>query len=138
MRIHLIMTIWFAVVLHLIRGISLIYDESAGNVTSLSILLSYIPYAPLAGLVLILTALVAIVQVTYLTHYSILLLPQQVVVLLGAGSAIQAIMVGHFSDGVIRSRAFIIADQSIYILLAIFYILIYVPEVMSWNSFRKT
>lgn len=136
MRIYL--TIWFTVVLHLIRGISLIFDESARNVTSLSILLSYIPYAPLAGLVLILTALVTIVQLTYLTHHPILLLPQQVIVLLGAGSVIQAIMVGHFSDGVIRSRAFIIADQSIYILLAIFYILIYVPEVMSWNSFRKT
>ncbi len=144
MRTHWI--IWLAMVLHLIQGFLLLLDKTAGNTTSAHLLLKYVPYAPLAGLIMVAAALLAMVELVYF-HYIpntgsvILLLPQQIILIMAAGSAIQAIFLSHFADGVIRSRAFIIADQSVFILLAIFYtvaiIEVYTPEAIPWTLLRR-
>jgi len=50
-----------------------------------------------------------------------LLIPQQFFMLLSAGGSILAIYNGHYADGVARSSAFILADQSPWILAAFLY-----------------
>lgn len=142
--------------LHLVQGVLLLFDPTAGNTTSAHLLLKYIPYAPLAGVVMIIAAAMALYELvsrsgtargwyfhrTPNTRYLALLLPQQAILVMAAGSAIEAMVTSHFADGVIRSRAFIIADQSTYVLLAIFYTMaiieVYIPEALPWNLFRTT
>jgi hypothetical protein len=132
--------------LHLAQGFLLLLDKTAGNTTSAHLLLKYVPYAPLAGIVMIVAALMAMVELVYFHHIPntksvTLLLPQQVILIMAAGSAIEAIFQSHFADGVIRSRAFIVADQSVYILLAFFYTMaiieVYMPEAIPWNFLRR-
>ena len=48
-------------------------------------------------------------------------LPQQFIMLLSSGGAIHAMVVGHFADGIARSNAFLLADQSPTIILVIFH-----------------
>jgi hypothetical protein len=47
-----------------------------------------------------------------------LLIPQQFLLLLSAGSALEAVAVGAYADGVSRSRVFILDDQIPVLLLA--------------------
>lgn len=58
----------------------------------------------------------------------LLLLPQQILLLLSAGGAVQAISIGSFADGIARSRYFIGADQIYAILLAIIQTIALVKE----------
>ena len=49
------------------------------------------------------------------------LLFQQFLLFLAASSALDVVISGRFADGVVRFHAFILADQIIYLLLAIFH-----------------
>jgi len=55
------------------------------------------------------------------TQTVILLIPQQFFMLLSAGGSIVAIYHGYYADGVVRSSAFILADQSPWVLAALLY-----------------
>ncbi len=49
----------------------------------------------------------------------VLLLPQQILLMMGVSGAIEAIWLSQFADGVLRPRAFIAADQINSVLAAI-------------------
>jgi hypothetical protein len=49
------------------------------------------------------------------------LIPQQIVLLLSAMAVLQAIVLGHFGDGVVRSWQFIFLDQMQTLIIAILY-----------------
>lgn len=143
MRIHWV--IWLAMTLHLVQGSLLFFGDGAGNTTSAHLLLKYIPYPPVAGVVMAIAAIMALIELVYFHHMPdtrsiVLLLPQQVILVMAAGSAIEAMVNSHFADGVVRSRSFIIADQSVFVLLAIYYTLaiieVYIPEAIPWNFWR--
>jgi hypothetical protein len=139
--------IWFAVLLHLIQGSALIYDPSAGNTTSTHALVQYVSSNYFAGGIMVVVATMAAIELiwfqkSYKLNYLILLLPQQLILFLATGGAIKAMWLSQFADGVVRDRAFIIADQSSIVLAAVFHtaaiIEIYAPEVFNWNFLRKT
>lgn len=51
--------------------------------------------------------------------FILLLTPQQLLLTMSATGAIEAIWISQFADGVVRSRAFLAADQSYSIIVAI-------------------
>ena len=113
-------TILGVIALHLLQGILLIQTESAGYATSLSSLLQLIPNHIIAGAVMVIAALLSIYQLA--TDWSKwLLLPQLIILIIAAGGVGRAIWLSAFADGIVRSRAFIAADQLIYIILPLLY-----------------
>lgn len=78
---------------------------------------------PLAGAVLMAVALFALASM-YLQKNLwtlLMLLPQEAFLVTSAASVVLAILQGHYADEVLRPRAFIAADQILYLLLAILY-----------------
>ena len=115
----------FAVLLHLVVGVLLVGDASAGNATATHSLLDLYDSPKLVGMALILAALLALVGIlrpsSRLTL--LLLLPQQFALIVSAGGAVNAMWLSQFADGVMRPRPFIIADQSPVALMAILHTL---------------
>lgn len=52
---------------------------------------------------------------------AIFLIPQQLLLTLSAYGAVQAMLSGTFADGVIRSKAFLVADQAPSVILLFLY-----------------
>lgn len=109
----------YAVALHLAWAVILLFDHSATNATALHALHRYIalPFLPpvIAG-----AALVAAYAMWSNSSWTlVLLLPQQILLMMSAAGAVEAIWLSQFADGVIRARAFIAADQLYSVLAAI-------------------
>ncbi len=102
--------------LHLAQGILLSFFETAGNTTSTSTLMTLVPDHTIAGIILVMVALLSIYQLATGTS-KWLFLPQFFMLIIAMGGAVLAISNSAFADGVVRSRAFIAADQLIYIIL---------------------
>lgn len=118
MRWHIIIS--FACALHLVQAIALYIDPAAVGVTSiftigrtLGVQLTVAVLAVVAGLALWSQVLRSGPM------KALLLLPQQVVLFISAAGALGYMYVSHFADGVVRPQAFIVADQSVTILLAL-------------------
>ena len=126
------------VALQYIWAIALAWDASVFNVTAIHVLLPHIDQPDRRDLmnfgtpvlfrwflvaVLTFSATLAIYGFKWRRKLHTLLsfLPQQFIMLLSSGAAIHAMVVGHFADGVIRSNAFLFADQSPTIVLVIFH-----------------
>lgn len=125
------------IVLQYIWAIALAWDPTVFSVTAIHVLLPHIDQriASISELshpflfrwilitVLVLSATLAFYGFSWRKKLHTLLsfLPQQFVMLLSSGAAIHAMVVGHFADGVERSGAFLMADQSPVILLVIFH-----------------
>src|SRR5262249_38743661 len=114
--------IMLATMQQMVTAISILWDSEARFSTSvhvLSVSMSEHAIPPL----LILAAALAIggfFTVKKITNI-MCLLPQQLLLFLSAGSSTKAIIDGHFADGVIRSHAFLLSDQSPAILIAMFH-----------------
>jgi hypothetical protein len=64
-----------------------------------------------------------------------LMVPQQFLLFISAGGAIQAMVEGQFADGTIRSVYFLLADQSPAVLAAIGHTLAIVATARAeWNG----
>lgn len=121
------------VFMHLIQGALLVFDATAGNTTSTASVMQLIPVGhSLAGLIILATACLSIYELVMNRHVTFFI-PQFLLLVIGAFGAAEAITQSAFADGVIRSRSFIAADQSIYIVLALIYgialLEIYLPRV---------
>jgi hypothetical protein len=118
--------IFIAVILHFFLGIILIISPVIINTTSTGLMIQYFSNKYIAGLVLIFISLLStysLYRKTFDKKNVFLLLPQQLFLILSAGWAINSVFVGHFSDGIIRSPYFILADQLPIILIAVFFTL---------------
>lgn len=129
----------YAVVLHIIWGIGGLADPGAYASTALSAL--YRVFGPATPFLCIFVAISAFVGVQ--RHGSrlgalLFMLPQQTFLIISAIGAIHAMMLGHFADGVMRSRWFIISDQSPAVLAAAGHTgsllrFVFLPKDRSWR-----
>lgn len=105
-----------------IVALSLIWDINTHFATSVHVLALIFPVIALPG-VLILTATCAIAAFSMKKKINTLLMlvPQQFLLYLSAGGAMEAFIEGHFADGIVRSRAFLVSDQGPVMLLAFFH-----------------
>jgi hypothetical protein len=111
---------------HVIWIVALCIDPVAMHATPLSTLAECVNYSPVAlvfGLATsALATLAAMSPASRVGYRTIaLLIPQQFFMLIAAGGSIVAIYNGHYADGVQRTSAFILADQSPWILAALLY-----------------
>lgn len=108
----------FAVGLHLVWASILVFDHSATQATAVNALHRFIGNELLLAFTVAFAALVAFYAMLSRSPWTLLLLlPQQILLMMSAAGAVEAIWTAQFADGVIRSRAFIAADQ-VYSVLA--------------------
>lgn len=108
----------YAVALHLAWAVILLIDHSAVNATAVHALHRWIalPWLPAS---VALAALCAVCAMAWNSRWTlVLLLPQQILLMMSAAGAVEAIWLSQFADGVIRARAFIAADQLYSVLAA--------------------
>lgn len=107
------------VVLHFFWAGLIFYDPAALGGTSISGPLAIFKTGTVLAVVLLAVGTLALLANTSpFPANAILLLPQQMVLQLSAASALAAMILGHYADGVQRPFAFIAADQVHSILLA--------------------
>ena len=106
-----------------VGAVALMLDAASSKATNLHILHQIVPRYSLIEFLLFLVPTIALLgffarrKVTTL----ICLVPQQLLLFLSAGSAVRAIALGSYPSGVFRSPAYIAADESLTILIAIFH-----------------
>ena len=117
--------LWFAVLQHLTWAVLLLYGGELHTTAIDSVITRIKPY-PLSAAALIVISLLSMAAIlmpknTRQQWLSALYLsiPQQFVLFLSAGGAMTAVINGSFADGVLRPRAFILADQIPAILTAL-------------------
>lgn len=117
---HYYLIITYAIVLHWLWAICLMFDSAAGNATSVHTLLHFMTETG-AIATYIGVALLSFIGLFYDRGLMkvLCLLPQQFLMMVSAGGALYAMYLGQFADGVQRSHAFIIADQSPAVIAAI-------------------
>lgn len=117
------MIAWMASTLHIIWGLLLIFSIDATRITGLNLLYTIVPNRFMLAAILICSSLMALMAVLKYngTKSIVLLLPQQFLLVVPAIAVLQAIGVGHFADGVARSRVFLTADKASVVLLAIYH-----------------
>lgn len=113
--------------LHLGWGTLLCISQEAGNATPVDIFFRFLN-RPTIVLLFFGVSILALLflrlrlgQTVNARYLSLLLLPQQFVLLCSAGSGFLATILGHYADGVARSWTFILADQLPSILIAVLY-----------------
>lgn len=113
--------VMFAIALHLWWVLMILIDQSALNATGLASLHQYVSSPLFLATILGLSALMAVAALFVRTPPWILmlLLPQQIILMMSATGAVEAMWLAQFADGVIRPRAFIAADQMYSVLAAI-------------------
>lgn len=110
----------FAIALHLWWAFVLCFDYSALDATAVHALHRYITNTPMLILTLTTVGVLALVGLFTRTPWVVfLLIPQQAILMMSAGGAIEAMWLGQFADGILRPHAFIIADQSYSVIAAI-------------------
>jgi hypothetical protein len=124
----------YAVVLHLIWAGMLIIDDQVSTVTAIAAIRYVFPF-PVAIPIMIWCALSAFSAFYARNGYlaASLMVPQQFLLFVSAGGAVQAMAEGQFADGTIRSVFFLVADQSPAVLAAIGHTLaIYATARTEW------
>lgn len=110
----------YAVALHWTWAAILLFDSDATHATALNAVFRYIYPEALLITVLSTAASAALCGLILRSPWSLLLLlPQQVILMMSAAGAIEAMWNMQFADGVIRPMAFIAADQIYSVLAAI-------------------
>lgn len=109
----------YAVALHLAWAVILLFDGSATNATALHALHRYIAMPGLSPVIAGAALVAAYAMWSNSPWTLVLLLPQQILLMMSAAGAVEAIWLSQFADGVIRARAFIAADQLYSVLAAI-------------------
>lgn len=116
---------YYACLFHIICGICLFVSDKSFKTTAIDSIKIITTNTNLAGLLFITVGVLALPELHSVIKNKIvnlfLLLPQQFFLLLSASSAIQCVINSRFADGAIYPRSFILADQSLLLLLAIFH-----------------
>lgn len=114
--------LWYAVVIHIIWGVTVIANPSVMHITAISSLggSQYITAAIMLGAA-ICAALGMIFEPENATTMRRIMfcIPQQIVLFAAASSSLDAVIRGHYADGTVRPWLFILADQSPAIVAAI-------------------
>lgn len=117
--------IYFAIVVHLIWGIVLLFNKNPIHTSTLSDLYKIISNHYTLGLLLIIFALLAFwglrIKSSSIVTNIIPFLPQQFIILVSAITAITAIVKGQYADGVVRPFSFIFTDQLSALVIAVMY-----------------
>jgi 4-amino-4-deoxy-L-arabinose transferase-like glycosyltransferase len=103
----------YAIGLHLMWALLLNIDGSAANVTSIASTRYLLP-KPLTSIAMIVVAFAALYGAIWEANRNRAwkwMIPQQILLMVGAMGAVEAVWDGQFADGVVRSRSFIAADQ---------------------------
>lgn len=115
--------IWYCVALHAWWGVILLYDPAASGVTAIAEMTRLTRTTTAAGIVYLGVSAMATIGLLRVRPGStaglLELLPQQGALLISAFGACQATIASRFADGVVRSWAFIAADQAPAVLIAI-------------------
>jgi len=127
---------WWSVSASVIWASAIVCDPNAMYATPLRTVAEFFNYSRPALVFALLTSafstVVAMLPASRLgLRTLILLIPQQFFLCLAAGGSVMAIYSGHYADGVLRSQAFILADQSPWVLAALLY------TVSVVNDFRR-
>jgi uncharacterized membrane protein len=117
--------IYYALIVHIIWGIVIIFNPDPIRTTTLNDLYSYIPNSYLLAATLIGFSLLTLWGI----HGSVnlgrkrvfFLIPQQLLILASALTAFNAITSGQFADGVVRPNLFIFVDQLPALVIAVLY-----------------
>jgi len=127
--------VMFAVTLHLFWAAVILLDGgNALGATGIAALYRY--FHPTAVLIAVLTSasIFTIVGFTSKYPWSVLfLIPQQILLMMSAAGAIEAIFISQYADGVIRAWSFIAADQAYSVIAAIGHTLAMVMFVLRRN-----
>lgn len=114
--------VWAAIVLHLLWAVNIMAEPVSAFATA--------PYAihkamgdTAAPFVLSAAAMLGFVGMLFHKRFVsvLLMLPQCWLLCISAMSAVRAVWLGQFPDGVERARLFILNDQALSILLAVLY-----------------
>lgn len=110
---HFSLMILYAVALHYIWGALLWMDDSVAGVSAIAAVRYVFPH-PFAGLSMIIASTIAMWAffIRSKTLAAIMMVPQQFLLMTAAGGAIEAMVLGHFADGIPRTQAFLLASQT--------------------------
>lgn len=117
---------WWGLIAQLLWVVAIAWDPTAMRATPLSTLAELFHHSRV-GLIIALVASSVSTYIAMKTSFHIglrrlsLLVPQQFFLLLAAGGALMAVYHGTYADGVVRTSAFIAADQAPWILAALLY-----------------
>ena len=114
--------IWYALIVHVLWAVALLFDKSARLATAVGGVNDYIPtvwLTPVFFAVSVL-ALASLRSSRHLYGY-LLVLPQQALIVMSGAASLHAILQSQYGDGVIRPWEFIAADQIPPILLSFFH-----------------
>ena len=134
------LVIWYAILLHLAWGATVLVDGRATMMTALAELRTLSPSTAALGISLLLIGGAALLSALYPTRRwaLALVLPQQFALMMSAFGAVRAVAQRAFPDGVERPWAFILADQLPAILTAVLHTAalwrMYARE--AWTSMR--
>jgi hypothetical protein len=111
---RVLMMLWYAVVVHLVWGVALLFSADPLLATPVAELTTLVPEPHLLGVFLCLSSLLAAAAMLRpVTPASLVLyVPQQALLMLSSLGAALAIAHGSYADGVERPVLFILADQS--------------------------
>ncbi len=119
--------IWYAAALHIVWAVALLVDSSTQGVTAVSVAARMFGW-PWTSVFMLTAAAMAIVgiivPITHCRCNTWFMLPQQFLLILSAGGALSAMVQSKFADGVLRPRAFLIADQLPAILIAVAHVVV--------------
>jgi hypothetical protein len=107
----------FAVALHLFWAITLMVDSAALNVNAISALHRFI-HSPSLLIFVLLGVAISAGSCVFCRLPWWMLVPQQAILMMSAAGAIESMWLAQFADGVLRSTAFIAADQIYSVLTA--------------------
>lgn len=113
--------VMYAISLHLFWAAIILIDDSSVHATAVHALFRYIaPPVLLSAFILFAALLATLGLFTHVPWIVVMLMPQQILLMMSAAGAVEAIWLSQFADGVIRPRSFVAADQ-IYSILAAFW-----------------
>jgi hypothetical protein len=120
-----------AVVMHYVWAVAYLVDDSAIRATAFSMLGALLPKsATILSLVAVATLALVSFGVQSRFYGPLLMLPQQFFLIVSAAGALRAVIEGHFADGVVRSREFLLSDQIPAVLMALGHTLAIIMRVL--------
>jgi hypothetical protein len=138
LRFNGYLIVLYAIILHFVWAIALFFDTSPEFTTAISTL-SVIFTRPALITTLFSVAFSALMGLMNTFPGSFFFLfPQQIILFISAGAAIRAMVLSQFADGVVRPRAFLIADQSPAVIAASlhFIALLHKMALENWEKYK--
>lgn len=115
--------LWYAIMLHWIWGATLLSSSAPLGITAIATVVRMgVVSAPAAGAMYLIAAAMGVVGI-YMPRIerTLFLIPQTMLLWIGAYGAARAMILGQFADGIIRPSAFLVTDQAPAIIAALCY-----------------